>query len=286
MGGKARLAPHIARWIPPSGTYVEVFGGGAQVLFQLLPTPARHDVYNDVDDGLVNFFRVLRDPNLAPELTERLRLTLHARREYDWARTTWQTCTDPVERAARWYTVARQSYGGRFAHGWGYTIAPGKNATITWARAVDALPLFSERLRTVQIESMDWRDVLRRYDTPGTVFYCDPPYVPETRRPNSTYPHELTTSDHRDLVAALLQIRGQAIVSGYDHPLYQPLEQAGWGRFAFAARVHVIGGSRRLGLTGRGIRSAPRFRRTEVIWISPGLRRRQQLQLWEEREDV
>jgi DNA adenine methylase len=274
------MAPRIAQWIPRAGTYVEVFGGGAQVLFHLAPSPARHDVYNDVDQAVVEFFRVLRDPLLGPQLIHRLRLTPHARQEYAWARESWAACTDPVERVARWYTVARQSYGAHFGHGWGYTISPGKNATATWTNAVEALPAFSDRLRTVQIECMDWRAILEVYDTPSTTFYCDPPYVPDTRQDGHRYAYELTLADHAELVAALLQIRGQAVVSGYDHPVYAPLSRA-WRRFTYDARVHVIGGGRPVGLRGRGARSAPRFQRTEVVWVSPGLLQPRQSYLWD-----
>lgn len=52
--------------------YVEVFGGGASLLFAKTPSPL--EVYNDLDQGLVNFFRVLRDP----ETFERFRHAVEA----------------------------------------------------------------------------------------------------------------------------------------------------------------------------------------------------------------
>jgi len=47
--------------IPKHHTYVEVFGGAANLLLAKDPSPV--EVYNDIDSGLVNFFRVLRDKN-------------------------------------------------------------------------------------------------------------------------------------------------------------------------------------------------------------------------------
>ena len=59
FGGKMRLAKRIVPLLPPHTTYVEPFGGGAAVLFAKPPSPV--EVYNDLDGGLVNFFRVLRN---------------------------------------------------------------------------------------------------------------------------------------------------------------------------------------------------------------------------------
>jgi len=58
-GGKSRLSAWIVGLLPRHDSYIEVFGGGASVLFR--KPPARLEVYNDIDDGLVTFFRVLRD---------------------------------------------------------------------------------------------------------------------------------------------------------------------------------------------------------------------------------
>ena len=111
FGGKQRLAADIVSLFPAHTVYVEVFGGGASVL--LSKPPSTLDVYNDRDDGLVNFFEVLRDQ---PErLVPLLELTPYARSEWQKARETWATVEDPVERARRWYVVASQSFGAMTA---------------------------------------------------------------------------------------------------------------------------------------------------------------------------
>lgn len=60
FGGKGLMVSKLLPLIPPHHIYVEVFGGGASLLFAKEPSPV--EVYNDIDSGLVNFFRVLRDP--------------------------------------------------------------------------------------------------------------------------------------------------------------------------------------------------------------------------------
>ncbi|WP_414057487.1 DNA adenine methylase [Pantoea dispersa] len=52
----------------------------------------------------------------------------------------------------------------------------------------------TRRIRRTQIENLSWEDVLSRYDRTGTLFYLDPPYVPETMV-SGGYEHEMTLDD-------------------------------------------------------------------------------------------
>ena len=116
----------------------------------------------------------------------------------------------------------------------------------------------------MQIECQDWRVILDRYDGPETLFYCDPPYVHDTRS-SSRYAHELSASDHEELVTCLLGIEGMAIVSGYDHPIYRALDEAGWERYEWETACSAAGKTRATGILGEG--SALRMQpRTEVAW--------------------
>lgn len=59
FGGKGNLVKKLLKFIPRHYTYVEVFGGGASLLFA--KEPSKVEVYNDIDGEVVNLFRVLRD---------------------------------------------------------------------------------------------------------------------------------------------------------------------------------------------------------------------------------
>jgi DNA adenine methylase len=266
-GGKRHLATWVIESLPAHGVYIEPFGGAMAVL--LAKPPSVIEVYNDVDEGLVNFWRVVRDPARCADLRQRLMLTPYARAEHAWSRATWHDVADPVERAARWWVRIRQAFGGiPTTTGWSYSTSTGGRSisreTSKFLNAIDvALPAVHERIRGIQIECGDWRKVIDRYDVDDALFYCDPPYVLATRGHDqrAVYEHEVTDEDHRALVDRLLDLRGGAVVSGYDHPLYAPLVHAGWRvrRRKVFCRVAVTKGD-------GALRRARRVR-TEVLWI-------------------
>ena len=77
-GGKTTLAPKIAAILPEHDHYIEPFAGSLAVL--LAKAPTTWETVNDLDDLLVNFWRVLRDK--PEELAHAAMLTPHARTEY------------------------------------------------------------------------------------------------------------------------------------------------------------------------------------------------------------
>jgi DNA adenine methylase len=104
-------------------------------------------------------------------------------------------------------------------------------------------------------------------DTPETFFHVDPPYLPETRK-RGGYRHELTLDDHRELVEVVLKLQGRAMVAAYDHPIYAPLDAAGWRRHDFKLTCCAAGRTRASGLLGEGSVTS-RQPRVETIWLSP-----------------
>jgi DNA adenine methylase len=94
------------------------------------------------------------------------------------------------------------------------------------------IPDAVERFRKVQIENMDFKDVLKKYDGEDTLFYLDPPYIHETRKMTYTYAHEIQEKDHLELVDILLNIKGKVILSGYDHPIYDKLIENKWQKIS------------------------------------------------------
>lgn len=263
FGGKGHLSGWIAGQLPEHDTYVEPYGGAGSVLFAKDPAPI--EVWNDLHGDLTNLFRVIRDD--PDELERRVSLTLHSRAEYEHAVDVLNdpTITDPVERAVAFFIGMNQGFGGtyptlgRWAKSKGQRLSNGMgNNTAQWWRKVSFIDTWHERLATVQVENRDALDVIRDFDSPTTVFYLDPPY-PEAERKQSlnAYKHETTDDHHEKMVDLILSVEGRVVLSGYDTPLYDPLEAAGWTVVEKA--VHARGAGNRGGK-----------KRSEWLWLSPG----------------
>ena len=264
MGGKGLFVKHLLPLIPEHITYVEPFGGGASLLFA--KPLSKVEVYNDIDSGLVSFFRVLRDEEKAEKLIRLLKLTLYSREEYYDCRQTWEEQQDEIEKVRRWFVVNRQSIGGMFGRGWGFGIGSRGLITQKWTNSIDGLLKVVNRFRKVQVEHYDFRKIFKIYDTPETLFYVDPWYVQSvTRGNNCPTKYELTNEDHNELIDILLQIEGMAIVSGYNHSIYNKLN---WERKDYSTVCHATARTKVSGLKGEG-KVSKQQKRTESIWLSP-----------------
>ena len=234
VGGKFYLVKELLKLIPRHKVYVEPFGGAAHLLFAKDPWISDLEVYNDIDSGLVNFFRVLRDREKAKRLIEKVYLTPYSREEYYFCRKTWKDCDDEIERAYRWFVVAKMSFSGNFGSSWTFSLKS-RDQVLAWMNVCDKLIGVIDRLKLVQIENRDFREIFEIYDSKDTFFYCDPPYLCEVRSGGSYYVHEMSYKDHEDLVDILLNVKGKVLLSGYDNDLYRKLEDNGWVRKSFTA---------------------------------------------------
>ncbi len=259
-GGKWKLAPWIIRHFPPHRIYVEPFGGAGSVLFQ--KTRCYAEVYNDLDDEVVNFFEVLRDETMAARLVAQLVMTPFARREFEAA---YAETYDPVERARRLVIRSFMGFGSDGSNSeWrtGFRANSNRSGTTPahdWANFPAALRLAIERLRGVIVEHRHAHKCIAAHDGPETLIYCDPPYVHSTRSRKSrrkgeggvaAYRHEMTDDAHADLLAFLRTVKGMVVLSGYACALYDEA-LPDWRRIERAAHAD-------------GARD-----RTEVLWINP-----------------
>ena len=207
MGGKRLLRDEIIARFPEEGAkrYVEVFGGAGWVLFRR-DRHAAEEVYNDADGELVNLFRCAKFH--ADELRRQLDLTLPARETFEVARQAvgWPGMTD-IQRAAAYYTLLRLSFGSD-VRSFGCIGARLSD------RMLDQLNEARHRLQRVTIEHKDFEALIRGYDRPGTLFYCDPPYYGA----ETCYEHPFTRADHERLRAALGDIKGRFVLSYNDVP--------------------------------------------------------------------
>jgi len=270
FGGKEWLTRIIHRYIPPHQKYVELFAGSAKVLFAKPVAPI--EVINDLDFGLINFYRVLRDPNKYLELQKLAGLTPYSREEHTQCTKHWAEFTDDVLQAWAWFVAARQARYGLVSAGWsseqksdGIRIA---KTVSRWLSTIKYLPEFHERLLRVQVENQDFRNIIPKFDSPETWFYVDPPYIWSTRSCGK-YACEMSDGDHVDLVDLLLNLKGTCLLSGYRHSLYEPLELMGWRREEFEV---FCKSAKVIECAGAGVKGT-RPKRTECLWLNPNLQK-------------
>ncbi|NLE96050.1 MAG: DNA adenine methylase, partial [Dehalococcoidia bacterium] len=200
--------------------------------------PSPVETYNDLDCEVTNFFRVLRDHR--QRLVELIGLTPFSREEFALS-CEIDPDADPIERARRFYVRARQvrtglaqsATLGRWANCKNTSRAGMAGVVSRWLGGVEALPAIAERLLRVQIENRPAMDVIKLYDSPETLFYCDPPYVHSTRGDANAYACEMSDDDHCELAELLNAVDGAVAVSNYDCALMDELYPPGQWRKHF-----------------------------------------------------
>ena len=222
------MIEHLIDLIPPHRIYVEAFGGGAALLLNKPPSPV--EVYNDINKDLVNFFRVLKDPNKFERLHRYLSLTPHSREEHRYAKENYLS-GDEIERAALFWIATYQSLNGITGGTWSRTTWQSRRGmalkTSAWLGVIEGLPEVAERLLMVMIECLDFQKLIKDFDSEETFFYLDPPYLPDTRVANGTYQHEMSLEDHVRLLETILRVKGKVLLSGYPNKLYDEY-LSGW----------------------------------------------------------
>lgn len=223
-GGKWRLAPWIIEHLPPHRIYVEPFGGAASVL--LRKPRAYAEIYNDLENQVVELFRLLQRQGDATELCRRLDVTPFSRAEFNLA---YESTDCPIERCRR---LVIRSFMGFGSDGSRLDVSTGfrstsRNSGTTPAHDWDSYPAalrhIIERLRGVVIESRDAIACMVAHDGPDTLHYIDPPYLSETRQISHRlhgYTHELTNEDHVRLLDEVGKLQGMVLLSGYPSELY------------------------------------------------------------------
>lgn len=254
-GGKFYSCRKILKFVPDNVTFFVVpFGGAGSVLLNSQPGPL--NIYYDSDREIVELMWAVRF-NLNRFLQE-LRSIKYTQDVFEY----WKEMSlpqSPFFGALRTYIVHRMSRGGlgkSFA--WSDRMRGGRPGDLNaWLTMLDHLPMISARLCKVElIGQKDFRESISECDRPHCIFYCDPPYLHETRSEGShkAYRNEMTPEDHEDFLKLVTASVGRFLISGYDSELYRQY-LSGWRRVEFTMPNH----------SGQG---QVKERRTEVLWMN------------------
>lgn len=253
-GGKQRLASKIVPLLPPHTVYVEPFAGGASVLFAKgKPPVTNHHHYREViNDTLGNLVTLYRVAKLQPDaLFAQIDATLFARSEYDRAVSIYKEPDGHDDVTVAWatYVAVMQAFANVPGGGWAMQVKAQNNAE-TWQNRMTRLPEQLDRLKDIYVEQDDALNVIKRWDSPQTVFYCDPPYPDTTQGHYSGY----TQDDFDALLETLGNCKGSFVLSCYPNDAV-PNE---WKRVDFTARMSASNGRSR---------TEHKTTRTECVWV-------------------
>ncbi|OYZ15122.1 MAG: restriction endonuclease subunit M, partial [Polaromonas sp. 16-63-31] len=109
VGGKRRLAPHILPVFPDHSCYVEPFCGAAALFF--LKAPVKVEVLNDINGDLVTLYRVVQ--HHLEEFVRHFKWALTSREIYKWLQITPPDTLTDIQRAARFFYLQKNGFGGK-----------------------------------------------------------------------------------------------------------------------------------------------------------------------------
>ncbi len=262
-GGKQKLAPIINEIIPRHTLYAEPFSGGAAVFFYKRPSTV--EVINDTNGELINFYKVVKENFDALQME--VAKTLHSRFQHEraWIVYNYPDLFDPVKRAWAVWVLCTMGFAARMDGSFGFDLSENTTSRKIDNNRNDFVKMYSRRLEKVQIECENALYIIKSRDSPGSFFYCDPPYY------NSDMGHYkgYTKQDFTDLLVTLSRIEGRFLLSSYPSRILEEfVKEHNWNQEFIEQTVTV------------NIKSGKGKPKTEVLTANYPLIRRNQLVLF------
>lgn len=216
VGGKSQLAKSIVETMPPHKRYIEVFGGGLSVLYA---KPTRKDmgkdyveVINDINGDLINLHTTIKTHPRTFSLY--LNNMLYSREIFEKIKMRTYKPRNKIEKAVMYYCLLSFSFGSKGDNFAMCKSRPPKNIYKDYS-------VWSERLKGVCIENMDFRRLIKEYDSADSLFYLDPPYVGTENYYKMRKGFGI--KEHRELMMRLKNLQGKFILSYNDCELVREL---------------------------------------------------------------
>ena len=255
-GGKATLASTVTKLINQFDhrVYVEPFCGGASVFFKKIEeSPTRKDsvhVLNDRNNLIVTAYQVAIEQPM--ELQKRLEASLYSEFLHRKANKILGNPCDYSDLDIAWAVIygIRSSFCSQLGGSWARSKIKNQQV-LKYKNFLQYLPEVLESLRDVFISSEDAIKSIKRWDSPETLFYIDPPYPGTDQSHYSGY----SQKDFDLLMEAIKEAEGTVILSCY------PNESVpyNWERYEITRKCSI---NFKDGITDSY--------RTEVIWVKPG----------------
>ena len=227
-GGKRYLYKWVIQNFPKDyKKYCETHCGACSVFLNKLPSD--YECINDVDPKLISIINAIR--NKLPRFQAELKQLDYCEQTFKDALNRSTRFVNSIDAAVNEFTIRRMSRGGlKKAFAWSDRQRGGMPGDVNaWNTIIEHLPMIAQRLKQALVYNQPAINFIKENDSPETFFYCDPPYLHETRRSTKTYEFEMSKDDHIELAQTLNACKGKVMISGYDSKLYQEL-YINWNR--------------------------------------------------------
>lgn len=214
IGGDWYIKDEIIALLSRSGakTLVEVFGGSGVISMYAPRTIFKNIIYNDKDELLYSFFKVLREK---PKELMKLLILMPVSRQLNNELASvvesgvYKKLSD-VEKAAILFYLVRTSFDGQVFGG--FRIRKTQNTQAELVRKILTIAEVAKKWIDVVVENKDFREIIPLYDSESTVFYCDPPYVVINSTSDGYYRLSFTHADMQQLLNMLSKIKGKFVL--------------------------------------------------------------------------
>jgi DNA adenine methylase len=232
IGGKSK----IGKWIVPfydkdMETYVETFGGMFWCFFNMdlkqFPNLKRV-VYNDFNPLNYNLFKCIQTPerlleeiNSIPcqqkgeEVTDPIYKEQFISFQSEIFNKDFKVGDTDYVVAAKYVYILTQVFSGSKPETSSFIDLKGKYKSkyLTFRDKLSKPDWIEHFLKITEVENMDFAEVIKKYDSPTTYFYVDPPYW---KTENYYSNHDFDREDHERLAITLKGIEGKFSVSYYN----------------------------------------------------------------------
>jgi len=253
IGGKSR----IGKWIVPfydknMEVYVETFGGMFWCFFNMdlkqFPN-LKKVVYNDFNPLNYNLFKCVQNPDellkainaidcqkLGLEPTPPIYKEQFISFQAEIFAENFSVKPGNYEVAAKYVYILTQVFSGSKPETSSFIDLKGKYKSkyLTFRDKLMKPDWIEHFLKITDVENMDFADVIKKYDSPSTYIYLDPPYW---KTENYYSNHDFDREDHERLANVLHGVKGKFSLSYYDFELLNewfPKDQYTWAKKEFA----------------------------------------------------
>lgn len=253
FGGKGCMYKNIIKYFPEDyKVYVEPFAGSAALFFHKQPSPI--EILNDIDMNIYSLYKVLQEDELFELFKAKCDKAIYSEAMRKQCKEILKTNASFVDKAFAFWYVNRTSVNGIG----GFKIATNvirkgiSKCVRDFLATIENLPQIHERLSNAIILCTDALKVIKSFlERKDAFLYLDPPYHQSTRS-KARYKYDFNDKQHEELINLIMKSKCKILLSGYNNPLYEILDDNGWEKIMF--QVNTQDGKRK-----------PKIK-TEVLW--------------------